>query len=339
MLSDRASSGASEGWALLRSGGGGDSTGLDIRTVPKVSAVAGPARLALGANGEARVLLPLGEREPSIPQAFAPSLRIVESTYSKMGKRWRFLDLTCLSKDLEPVFADVVNEVLSRIASGLSCTEAARGTLDDFRTLLLPPAVSGPMSGTVAGLVGELLILNRLIDHSPGAWRAWRGPAGDRHDFRSGLTSLEVKASLKKGKSTVVINGLHQLDTNAGGTLHLLHLVLEVSVGGLLSVAALGSSALSRADRPDELLSLLTVIGCPDPSAEQWNQLRFKLEDETLYEVGNEFPKIIGATLPGNELPFGVSELQYVVDLSAATSSKRDSVRQKAIEDELVKCL
>ena len=155
---------------------------------------------------------------------------------------------------LEQVFGEVVDEIFLRISDGASCVEAAQNTLDDFRALLLPAAASGPSTNEVAGLAGELLFLNRLTDISPSAWRAWRGPAGDRHDFQSGTTDVEVKTSLKKGKSQVTINGATQLDPGSGGTLHLLHLVLDASPVGILSVGALARSALSRADDPAGLV-------------------------------------------------------------------------------------
>jgi hypothetical protein len=102
----------------------------------------------------------------------------------------------------------------------------------------------------VVGLVAEMVVLNRLLDMSPSAWRCWRGLVGDRHDFRARDVSLETKTSLGAGSREVTINGIDQLEPPAGGSLHLAHLVLEAVEGGLLTVASLGDRALLQADDP-----------------------------------------------------------------------------------------
>lgn len=330
---------ATDGWTILRAGDPASSN-LEIPTVKtEVISAAGPVRLAVGPDGEPRVLLPLGERETVRTIVEAPSLRIVVTHLTQAEKQLRFLDIMCTAKHLESAFADVVEAIFSRVKQGLSCLEAAWTTLEDFRSLLLAQADAGPTIEKVAGLAGELLILNRLIDRSPGAWRAWRGPAGDRHDFRSGSTSLEVKTTMKQGKSTIVVHGLNQLEPNAGGSLHLSHLTLEPSAGGLLSIAALARSAFARVDHPGQLQATLADAGCADPGSTPWNRHQFNLEAEAFYEISEEFPRLIPASLTGGKVPVGVSAVAYNVDLAMASSCLRDQVRQRSIEDELVKCL
>src|SRR5690606_15396904 len=112
---------------------------------------------------------------------------------------------------------------------------------------------------------------NRLLDADSGAWRAWRGPAGDRHDFRNSDLSIEVKCSLRRGATLITINGLHQLEAPSGGTLFLQHFELENVPGGMLTVNSLGNAALAKADDPMRLRELLAAVGCPDVAAEAWN--------------------------------------------------------------------
>ena len=197
-------------WNVLRAGGGSD--GLEVPSLPLDVRTAGdPVRLAIGSGGEARLLIPLG-RDDHMP--------IVES-----GPALRFLDLSCLSPELETVFAEVVDELLARIAAGSRVSDAVSDTLEDFRALLVPASRRAPERNQVAGLVAELVVLNRLLDISERAWRAWRGPAGDRHDFRTRDTSLEIKASLRAGTKVITINGLEQMEPPTGGNLHLLHML------------------------------------------------------------------------------------------------------------------
>ena len=220
-----------------------------------VSAAAGPVRLAVGANGEPRLLLPLTSRETPASVDAGNALSVSVSSFSYKGTRLRFLDLVCVREDLETVFAEVVDEILARIGGG-------DGTIRDFRSLLTRARTKDVRIGRVAGLVAELLVLNRLLDRSPSAWRAWRGPEGDRHDFRVGDTSLEVKASLRAGTSGVTINGLDQLEAPTGGTLYLLHIVLEPVTGGILSLGSLAQSAMSKVPEPARIETLLAAAGC-----------------------------------------------------------------------------
>ena len=339
MSSEGQTYGVTDGWTILRAGEA-SSINLGIPTVStEVISPAGAVRLAVGPNGEPRVLLPLGKRETVRTIMEALSLRIVVADLMQAGKQLRFLDIMCTAKHLESAFADVVEAIFSRIDQGLPCVEAARTTLEDFRSLLLVQGDAGPAVERVAGLAGELLILNRLIDRSPAAWRAWRGPAGDRHDFRSGTTSLEVKTTLKQGKSTIVVHGLNQLEPNTGGSLYLSHLTLEPSAGGLLSIAALAYRAISRADDPGRLQATLADAGCQDPGSAQWNRHQFNLEAEAFYEVSDEFPRLVPASLKGEQAPVGVSAVAYNVDLATASSCLKDQARQRSVEDELVKCL
>ena len=328
-------SNARTNWGLLRAGGhaGG---GLEIPTIPThVSAAPGPVRLAVGANGEPRLLLPLarGETPTSVDAGDAVSVSV--SSFSYKGTRLRFLDLVCVREDLETVFGEVVDEILARIGRGDSCADAAQSTIKDFRALLTRARATDVRTGRVAGLVAELLVLNRLLDRSPSAWKAWRGPEGDRHDFRVGDTSLEVKASLRSGTSGVTINGLDQLEAPTGGTLHLLHIVLEPVTDGILSLASLARSAMSKVDKPSRIETLLAAAGCRDAFAEEWNRHKFRRESEQLYEIRTGFPRLTRTMLKDSSVPLGVHDVTYTIDLSVAATCRCDAVVYRDLETRL----
>ena len=300
---------------------------------------AGPVRYALGESGEARLLLPLREGENLRGLSEAPSLRICVSTYVASGRGVRFLDLTCLAHDLETVFAEVADEVISRIRAGEGCAVAARSTIEDFRTLLLRPAGTGVATSAVVGLVAELLVLNRLLNRSPRAWRAWRGPEGERHDFRSAGSSLEVKATTRAGNSVITVNSMEQMEVPSGGSLHILHLTIEQVAAGLLSVSALGRAAMARADRPDAVRELVSAAGCTNVDSGGWNRVAFRLERERLFEVRDGFPRLVPSMLEGGALPSGIGRLTYQIDLAAAASFARNAQQAADLEKELVECL
>ena len=311
-------SSAAAGWALLRAGGhtGG---GLEIPTIPAdASTAAGPVRFAVGTNGEPRLLLPLTRHETPGSVDAGNGLSVSVSTFSHRGTPIRFVDLICVAPDLEPVFKEVADEMLERIGRGAGSADAVGSTIADFRALLVRTGPKDVSVGRVAGLIAELVVVNRLLDRSSAAWRAWRGPERDRHDFRSGNTSLEVKASLRPAAAIVTINGLEQLEAPVGGTLHLLHLVLEPVTGGILSVAGLARNALSKADETGRIGTLLAEAGCKDPDADEWNRNSFRLESERLYEIRPGFPRLTHTMLDDGALPCGVHDVTYTIDLSVA---------------------
>ena len=339
MSPDAGANRASEGWSLLRAGGR-EATGLEIPTMPAgVVCPAGQVRYALGESGEARLLLPMREGENLGSLSEAPSLRIRISTYVVSGRGVRFLDLTCLANDLETVFAEVADEVISRIRVGEACAVAARSTIEDFRALLLRRSGPGVAAYAVVGLVAELLVLNRLLDRSPRAWRAWRGPEGERHDFRSAGSSLEVKATTRAGNSVITVNSVEQMEPPSGGSLHLLHLTVEQVASGLLSVSALGRAVLAKADQPDSVRELISAAGCKNVDCEEWNRMAFQLERERLFEVRDGFPRLVPAMLEGGALPSGIGRLTYQIDLAAATSFACSAQQAADLEKELVGCL
>ena len=319
-------------WTLLRAGRN-DPAGIGIPTkVSDVTGGDGPVRFALGQKGEARILLPLGPADRGGMLTGAPALDIRVSDYVEAGQSKRFLDLTCLDADLETVFSEVAGQILARIKAGQRCLEAVRSTIEEFRALLIRPSTSEIPQMRIAGLVGELLVLKRLLDRSPDAWTSWRGPAMDRHDFTRGLNALEVKVCMRKGRTDVTINGLEQLSEPAGGKLFLQHFQLEITASGMFSIASLGHAVLEAASRPDEVRALLAAIGCVDISDPHWNAVTFRLEGEALYAVTDGFPRLASSSFSGGVAPAGISDVSYEVELAGAAAFRLDPSRVAEIE-------
>ena len=326
----------SDSWTILRSGGQQPS-GIEIPTKPsRVSTVHGAIRLALGANGEARLLLPLGGGESAKGLVGAPTLSIDISIYREAGIPRRFLDLTCLASELETVFAEVAEQILSRVEAGSGCMDAARSTIEEFRALLVRPPSADVTLPKIAGLVGELLVLKRLLDRSPKAWKCWRGPAGDRHDFAMWTTALEVKVTLRRGKTEISINGLEQLAEPAGGKLFLQHLELEAVGAGMLSVSSLAHASLDIASQPDRVRELLSALGCHDVDDPAWNTTNFRLEAEGLYRVAPGFPRLVRSSFPGGIIPDGISNVCYSADLAGAAEFRIDPADAGGVEEMLI---
>jgi len=325
-------------WAMLRiSDSPADSFG--IRTMPlSVRSSAGRLRLALGPSGEPRILLPLARREVASSVSVPSSISLTESHFFLEGRSVSFADMTCLSETLGSVFGEFVDEIIARVERGDSCLQAIESTIIDFRSLLSQVDELEVDPKAVVGLVGELLVLNRLLDQSSSGWKAWRGPSGDRHDFRNSAISLEVKSTDQVGKSDIIINGLEQLEAPSRGALYLLKMEFEAVPGGVLSIAGLAGSALGKADDPIGLRKVLCSIGCDDFQNVRWNARSFRLNAESLYEVRDGFPKLTSAMLRGGVKPAGLFSVKYSVDLSFATDFLQSDEAYRAIEIGLSEC-
>ncbi|MDZ5435399.1 PD-(D/E)XK motif protein [Pseudomonas fluorescens] len=308
---------AEESWKTLRTGAF-DADIFDIPTVPSsVETAYGPARYALGKDGEARVLLPINiqERLPKLPQT--PALKHSELTIRSNGKLLRFLDIACRIVKLEKVFAEVVDEIFNRINAGTKSSEAYSSTLKDFRNLLVNPHIESAKYEVVLGLLGELILLEHLLKKNSEAWESWRGPLLDRHDFRSEKNAIEVKVSGRKSINNVNISSLEQLMEPEGGLLYLYHLVLEETNIGI-NVSSQVQKIYDLSSSASDIRTRLENIGCIDPEAEAWNKHSFNIESITLYQVNRNFPRLTLETFDDNRPPPGVNNIQYAIDLDFA---------------------
>ena len=316
-------------WAILRNdarerGSNPDEFSREVG----VKSVAGAVLASLGRNGEARILLPLPDH--AVPQTINcdAALKITTSHFASGA----YLDIACATDQLEPVFSDLVEAILKRVKAGTECLAAARITIGDFQELLRLVRMGDFSKKKVAGLIGELLTLDRLLAHSAHAWEAWTGPNGAQHDFKAGTQSLEVKATLRPANYSVTINGLPQLQVPADGSLFLVHVALEEAAGGSVSVYALGQRVLARVSDPEGTQELIKKAGCPFLESTLWNQWSFRVQGLTYYAVTDDFPRITPEMLGSGSVSAGVTAVRYNVDLSHATRLAVSETEQDEIE-------
>ncbi len=281
----------------------------------------GYVRVATGPSGEQRLLVPVGQPSAKMFTLANGNLRVARTTFWVSGKLEHFVDITLRNMQLESVFTDLVQEALRRIENGYGPEAAVQGAIQDFRSLLLPEKAQDIPITTIVGLIGELIVLEKLVARAPASVHAWMGPTSQRHDFRHELISIEVKTSGRSDATRVQVNGPEQLLPPAGGQLYLAHVRLERSEKGGHSVAALCKAILAHGADQIVLSERLARLECHDPEADEWNHASFALEGLDLYRVGPTFPRITPDSFPDGMLPAGVAALSYEVDLSVARKS------------------
>lgn len=318
-------------WAEIRASGRGDG----ILEVPSrattVTTGYGQVRIAIGPAGEPRLLVPVGRPAAGTTNAGSHNLLLTRSSFRSVGKLEHFIDITLRNSQLTRVFTELVEEILKRLESGTGPEAAVHGTIQDFRNLLArTPEGEIPLT-RLCGLIGELVVLEKLTAELPTALESWTGPIGQRHDFRRRDIALEVKISLRSDASRVIIHGPEQLLPPSDGRLYLAHVRIEPVNGGPLSVAELHREIIEHGADQVILDERLAELGCRDPDADEWNTMSFALEGIDIYTLSPGFPSITPASFSESVLPVGVVGLTYEIDLAMARPYLLDQSQAEAL--------
>lgn len=234
-----------------------------------------------------------------------------------------YADLACLRTDLNDLFTELCVDVVG--AAGKlteNPVKALYRVLDRWKALF---QTQGAPLGIeqLAGLFGELLVLQQLLERDSSAHRLWRGPEGHHHDFSAGNTAVEVKTSTASEGRRPRIHGLDQLDAPEGGTLSLAWFRLSRTARSDSSIGFLGllDRVLRLCDDESALRELLAEAGYRPVDAEQYRETYFKVDEEMWYEVVPGFPKLTTRTLVAANVPVSVVDVEYTIDLSGDTQT------------------
>lgn len=307
-----------ERWKRLRSSGVAETT-LEIPSLSTgVETGYGPVRFALGLEGQPRLLVPCGPGTTLTTNRPNGKLSVTLSRLTHAGRATMFIDVMNTDRGLDPVFAEIADEIVHRIGNGVAPLGAVEGTVADFRELLREAKDQSVPDSKIYGLIGELVILRNLAQITPAAVEAWTGPYDQRHDFRRRENALEVKTSSRADATIVSISSCEQLSEPSGGSLVLVHVRVERADNGDLFVAGLVSDILSYGVERAALERGLAAVGCLNPGSSEWNRIHCGLEGLSAYRVGSGFPRITAAQFPKGQLPDGVDSIAYTIDLRAA---------------------
>lgn len=302
-------------WDELRRAGRGDGM-LEVPSrSTNVETGFGPARLGIGPKGEPRLLVPCSRSKSGDQFQSSSKLQVGIVDYQVDGHRVPFIDLMCRDVNLVPVFSELVEEVLERLKIGNTPIEAAKGTIRDFRELLLDAHNEEILTSKITGLIGELYMLHQLLLISPNITRSWVGSFNLRHDFRFNLRAMEIKTSTRSDTQKATIHGIEQLLEPAGGTLCLVHIRIERDDRGELTVQNLVKNIFETGADKVYVNEGLLKLGCSDPTDQKWNRIAFSLQGIAAYRVEDTFSRIVPTCFPKQSLPLGVSNISYDIDL------------------------
>lgn len=179
----------------------------------------------------------------------------------------------------------------------------------------------------VRGLIGELVVLARLIRHLGvrAALPGWTGPLDALRDFQLPDFSVEVKTYQSDTGSSLRISDAQQLDDVESRPVFLTAVQLAQSEmrGLMLSQYVEKLKEVIAAD--SDMLELFSVrlaeYGYMDIHAENYAQ-KFLIEKLMVLHVREGFPCI-----RSKDVPLGVHDVHFSVDLSAMTQFAVDAIR------------
>ena len=182
--------------------------------------------------------------------------------------------------------------------------------LDAWRRFLRERRAGLTRNETV-GLLGELLILERLLGDDPSLLPSWAAPDDGLHDFVHLGHALEIKTSL--GPSTTMrISTLDQLDATGLRRLDLLHVRLVETPQGQCLGTIVDNVAIALPDEPSRrtFANALLRRGLMPDDLPARSAPVVELRDVTVYSVDPSFPRLARSNVPS-----AVRDAEYLLDL------------------------
>jgi hypothetical protein len=170
---------------------------------------------------------------------------------------------------------------------------------------------SGLTRNETVGLMGELVVLRRLIQDDARLLANWTAPDDGLHDFELAGHALEVKSTLGSA-ATLHISSLDQLDTSGLRRLDLLHVrLVETPAGECLEdmIQGIFSCLVQDVARRDFANALLRRGLMPDDTGAR-DSPRISVQALTAFAVEKSFPRLVRVSVPP-----AIAEADYMLEL------------------------
>jgi len=235
------------------------------------------------------------------------------------GEQSPLLVLSLEDRDRLDLFTTVCGDVIDAIAEP-DPLEQFLARLEAWRRFLRERRSGLSHEGTI-GLLGELSVLERVLQTDSRALSTWIAPDDGLHDFQREGHSIEIKTSLGPS-STVRISALDQLDTSGLRRLDLFHVRLIEAPDGRSLADLIGDVVRLLPDESGRQAfgnALLRRGLMPDDSAARLRP-RVQLRSIDAYGIDATFPKLTRATVPAEIL-----DVTYVINVQSIAGHTTDS--------------
>jgi hypothetical protein len=278
--------------------------------------------LAVDHDGARHLLLPVPDASTPISDDHSRGIHAITRPLSVQKQQERqFIDVLCTATTGQDVFNLVGTAIVEQFAQGADVVDAVRTTLARWRRFWGAAPTGGLTPQEIRGLFGELWFLTVwVLPTGLDQVAHWLGPTGARHDFQWPQMAIECKTTASVRGHIHRINGLDQLDPPADGALSVFSLRLREEVTASNSVASLVRTITAElsgnGDALSDFESRLMQVGYSPVDVDRYDEQRYRVINERLYAVTEEFPRLSAASFAGG-LPAGIERVEYDVDLDA----------------------
>jgi len=278
--------------------------------------------VAVDHQGRRHLLLQVPEGS-NAPATTTQGLQVTVGRHQVRGAQPTvYLDLTCLSEDVDVTFAAVAADIgadAARVAQAerLMVVTAALSRWEWFWGV----EPGGLSEQDALGLFAELWFLYRWPQPCAETVDAWTGSTGARHDFQWPSRSVEVKAATRRAGGAVLhrIHNLDQLSDPEQGQLFIfsLRVVRDALARNTLPdlVERIEQRLHEDPSSHSEFARKLGLRGY-SPAHRQRYGIHYRILGEYLYEVDSGFPRLTALSFASG-LPAGISDVGYVLDMAA----------------------
>ena len=280
-------------------------------------------KCALDSAGHRHLLVTLMTGEDGVHDAKSRGLSVTTKELAvDQHASGIYIDLHCLEATGYPVLDIICNELANELnESGRQPNEIIRRLLTKWRRFW------GQLTGNLLsyeeqlGLFAELWFLSKWLLPRLGApgLCLWRGPQGSRHDFEWPDKSVEVKATSQARGRILRVNGLDQLDSPMKGPLYLFCMRVRDEMGSVHHIPALVEACRDQISSDVDALmqfeNLLIQTGYTLPDEEEYAKRRFRIAEEAMFEVRDDFPRLSRECFTDLISP-AIESLEYVINLN-----------------------
>lgn len=222
------------------------------------------------------------------------------------------------------LFAAIADELILGLHSRESVIDQLSTVATKWIRLLSSEEEENANRNQVIGLLGELLVLEAIIDAGKGelGLASWVGVDKARHDFEFSNLAVEVKSSSVLGQKTATIHGLEQLSAEKFTSLYLAHFQFEWDPKGF-SLKSVYEQVRTKLNPNLQLKfdSKVATAGFDEKRISLSTIYTFKLSASALFPVDESFPKITSAILENAVHESSrISRVEYVLNLTGLPS-------------------
>jgi hypothetical protein len=300
--------------------------GDQLAARPGIPELTGRLLCAIDSQGQRHLLITLNGPDDDLHDDQSRGLSVVTRDLIVRGQPpARYLDVECRDAAGYSILELLGNELAQELArADRQPADITRRVLAKWRRFWGQAPRSLLSREEQMGLFGELWFLHVWLLPRVGsaeAVRRWHGPFGARHDFEWTERSVEVKATSSTRGRVFRVHGIDQLLPPEHGQLLFFGMQLREEPGASNSlpglIARIRDKLESDADTMGRYETALLQAGYTPVHDEEYAKTRYRVVEETLLWVRDDFPRLTPQSF-GGIVPPGVERVEYEINLNTS---------------------